>query len=875
MSTQESKVADRKLLIYDGEDKWPVYDDTDDVLWEESEWGTRAWRGEATSSTIRIRDEFGRYGAGSSGINLPAGLTLSGVLTRNVVQFQLGSNILWQGRVGNADYSRSLKADRARDVEVYAEDVNIDQRGMVVHNWVRPEESDVARVQGLIAEFYSGSPSPTRIWQGSNLVNSGSNLVTLPAQTYLQTTGDQILADIAAAADKTYYLLPPRQTGTTYTAELFYDGNDAVMELSPFRISDRPDEVRANPDWVWAPIWNVGPALQEVGQEFVSGIWLFYGSAPDQYVHVTSPSARQTYAHWEDIVFDDKITTAQDATRKAQQILNFRRQHERTINCTIGPLRDQHIASIRAGQTISIKARPIPHADDQYLDVRISQLKITSPLPSVYFVHLELERPKRLGPFRQGLPPGPKPPDPATPPVSGSTYRLYMSNHEAGEGATTPAQDDAPDLNGGAEDAGWTDRAAAVEWYMLYGTPANSVTLSNRNFTATGWGAGHYFITAGMVELDGPDDPSGDLLAIVQAGGELHVQTAARSRYGVGINEGAQNDKLAACVRVYRPGSGFIGTALAVGTIGDLKLAAQSTAVNRTGTATLAAVAGAAAGDYLVVELGVEHIGPTTGGAGATITMTDTSGTDLPEDQVTSAAYNSWIELRGASSGGSSGDVPEPIGEEGSAGEEDGKYANAQHVHAHGLLSTSGTRYHDDTHVEVTGTDGVSLGGNLADALDLLASKLDGGTTGQVLKKSSGDDFDMAWATDATGGGGSLTSDSHYIATQQSTSSTSFTDLATTGPTVTVTVGASGLLLVMWRAQWDTTGIISVALSGANTVAASDDWLLYNNTGQQIAAGASHMFTGLSTGSTTVTMKYRVLSGTRNFLRRELIVLVL
>src|SRR3990167_1895457 len=39
------------------------------------------------------------------------------------------------------------------------------------------------------------------------------------------------------------------------------------------------------------------------------------------------------------------------------------------------------------------------------------------------------------------------------------------------------------------------------------------------------------------------------------------------------------------------------------------------------------------------------------------------------------------------------------------------------------------------------------------------------------------------------------------VATSETTTSTSFTDLATAGPAVTVTVGASGLLLVLWSVR--------------------------------------------------------------------------
>lgn len=105
------------------------------------------------------------------------------------------------------------------------------------------------------------------------------------------------------------------------------------------------------------------------------------------------------------------------------------------------------------------------------------------------------------------------------------------------------------------------------------------------------------------------------------------------------------------------------------------------------------------------------------------------------------------------------------------------------------------------------------------------------------------------------------------VVTDQSTSSTSYTDLGTIGPQVSVMVGSSGLLLVGWNVQHDDgNGFTSIALSGANTSSASDNICLHGN---QIF-GRTYVYTGLTPGSTTVTMKYRAGTGTSGFQRRSL-----
>lgn len=117
------------------------------------------------------------------------------------------------------------------------------------------------------------------------------------------------------------------------------------------------------------------------------------------------------------------------------------------------------------------------------------------------------------------------------------------------------------------------------------------------------------------------------------------------------------------------------------------------------------------------------------------------------------------------------------------------------------------------------------------------------------------------------------------IVTSETTSSTSFTDLATVGPEVTVTTGE--LALVLWGAQMvndttDTTVRASVDVTGASTIAASDVRALsYQTSSAGSLFQGSHVvfYDDLTPGSNTFTMKYRVGAGTGTFLRRRLIVL--
>ena len=115
------------------------------------------------------------------------------------------------------------------------------------------------------------------------------------------------------------------------------------------------------------------------------------------------------------------------------------------------------------------------------------------------------------------------------------------------------------------------------------------------------------------------------------------------------------------------------------------------------------------------------------------------------------------------------------------------------------------------------------------------------------------------------------------VATNETTASAAYTDLATGGPAVTVTVGASGIVIVGFNNQVTSTanGWSSVAVSGATTTAASDVWGFFPGVNAGPQGGRTHVFTGLASGSTTFTMKYRSTSGTTGFANREIWALAL
>lgn len=113
------------------------------------------------------------------------------------------------------------------------------------------------------------------------------------------------------------------------------------------------------------------------------------------------------------------------------------------------------------------------------------------------------------------------------------------------------------------------------------------------------------------------------------------------------------------------------------------------------------------------------------------------------------------------------------------------------------------------------------------------------------------------------------------VLTSQTTTSTSYTDLGTPGPAVTVATGTMALVVVHSSTSNSGTGSTRMAynISGATTLAASDDRGMGNaNTDITVASSVS-LETGLTPGNNTFTAQYRVASGTGTFVSRRIVVL--
>lgn len=135
------------------------------------------------------------------------------------------------------------------------------------------------------------------------------------------------------------------------------------------------------------------------------------------------------------------------------------------------------------------------------------------------------------------------------------------------------------------------------------------------------------------------------------------------------------------------------------------------------------------------------------------------------------------------------------------------------------------------------------------------------GTSGQVLGISGGV---PSWTTLSASIPANAVS---YVNANESTTSTSFTDLTTAGPTVTLTTGTKALVIVGCRMEGISTttrGYMGFTVSGASTVAANE------GRAQELKVTAdqfidqksfAYIITGLTAGSNTFTAKYKSQTG--------------
>lgn len=120
------------------------------------------------------------------------------------------------------------------------------------------------------------------------------------------------------------------------------------------------------------------------------------------------------------------------------------------------------------------------------------------------------------------------------------------------------------------------------------------------------------------------------------------------------------------------------------------------------------------------------------------------------------------------------------------------------------------------------------------------------------------------------------------VATEETSASGAYVDLATPGPSVTITLNSARLVMVsvgavMWNSGSGGATLMGFAASGATTIAASDDAALLTRASTTSSASVHQSLViavPCDAGTTTFTAKYKAGGGTGDWKNRNLAVWV-
>ena len=124
------------------------------------------------------------------------------------------------------------------------------------------------------------------------------------------------------------------------------------------------------------------------------------------------------------------------------------------------------------------------------------------------------------------------------------------------------------------------------------------------------------------------------------------------------------------------------------------------------------------------------------------------------------------------------------------------------------------------------------------------------------------------------------TPSSHFVGANETTTSTTYTDLTTTGPTIAVGTGTRAIVIMntqIW-ASGNATAWASYAVTGASSISGSDSRGVSTRvvTGGDANAGprisAVQLEAGLTAGTNTFTMQYRTTANTARYDNRHIVI---
>jgi hypothetical protein len=393
------------------------------------ELGMRCADGAASQGTFLFTDPYADPDADPFATSFP--------LAHNLVTWTEdapGSEIwLFRGRVANDEGGRGeAVVDHETEWEITVDDCNVELRGQAfTEHWVRPEETDVARLVALGLYTLNGASSTAPNSRESCVVTvstshltPNTNTVTMPAKKYVAGSQPQdVVKDCAEVAGKNYGVVI-HHTGGSHLCLFYTVPGDHTTYVSPITISDHvedwdPDHP-TNP--VLEPHWERGAASIFSMQQMLSGMVGVWGSSEES-VFVEDTAVRDNYEYWVES-YHAGGQTAAEAEDKTAGVFFQRKQLQVTHRASVILKADQ-VDMVGAGMTLLMRTAATHDPDvESFITRRIVECRFEPRNDGRYWCHMDIERPLLLNPRGPGYT-GPIPPVQSEPPVDAITDVLW------------------------------------------------------------------------------------------------------------------------------------------------------------------------------------------------------------------------------------------------------------------------------------------------------------------------------------------------------------------------------------------------------------------------------------------------------------------
>jgi hypothetical protein len=401
--------------------------------------GHRCYQAQASNGLFKLMDPDAEVARSDFNYNIPPHALVTWTEDAPGAEVWLARH-----RIAAADGGRGIVVvDNEVDFDVTTEDGNVELRGQAfTDSWVRPAETDVARLVALQAYTLNGASSTAdhfretcNVTVNTSHLTPNTNTVSMPAKKYPPgTQPEEVVRDCADTAGKTYGVVI-HHTGGSHLCLFYTIDADHSTYASDISISDHEDEWDPDhpTDPVFEPHWESGKATLYDGQTLLSGMVGTYG--PEYGVFVEYAGNDESYDYWVDPYADSVSTATSQVDDRTAGILEGRRLVHVTHRVSVIMAADQ-VDMVAAGMSLQIKAAAA--IAGQYLDTfqtrRVAECTFEPRFDGTYWAHLNLDRPPlRVAPGKGQA--GPIPPVQSEPPEGVTSD--YLWTFDANEKDTT------------------------------------------------------------------------------------------------------------------------------------------------------------------------------------------------------------------------------------------------------------------------------------------------------------------------------------------------------------------------------------------------------------------------------------------------------